>query len=171
MSYTYDFARPSVTATVMLFNRSTEEFLAAKRGPNTSAFPNAWSLPGGFLNAKIDKKDWGFYCLPKNQIIHPGETVEQTAIREVKEETNIDIEEDELQVFTVRSNPDTDPRCHVVNICYLAILDDDRFDDMEAGDDIVELKLVTDPDETWAFNHAEIALLGAKFAEEYCLDT
>lgn len=47
-----------------------------------------------------------------------GETVEAAVLREVKEETGIDVE---LKgISGVYSDPDRDPRGHMVTICYLA---------------------------------------------------
>jgi len=47
-----------------------------------------------------------------------GETVEEAALREVQEETGLNIC---LECFLgVYSNPNRDPRAHIVTICYMA---------------------------------------------------
>ena len=46
-----------------------------------------------------------------------GETVESAAIRETKEETGLDVDLDGL--VGVYSDPERDPRGHVVSICFL----------------------------------------------------
>ena len=59
----------------------------------------------------------GFYALPGG-FVEVGETVEEAARREAKEETGLDITL--LKLVGVYSKPDRDPRGHVVSITYLA---------------------------------------------------
>lgn len=47
-----------------------------------------------------------------------GETVEEAAIREAKEETDLDIEI--VKLLGVYSDPKRDPRSHTVSICFIA---------------------------------------------------
>ena len=65
-----------------------------KYGP----FKDQWALPGGFVEY--------------------GETVESAVIREVKEETGLDIQINHIS--GVYSDPERDPRGHTVTICYQA---------------------------------------------------
>ena len=60
--------------------------------------PHAWALPGGFV-------DW-------------GESLEQAAVREAKEETSLDIEL--IRQFHTYSNPRRDPRHHTITTVYIA---------------------------------------------------
>ena len=73
--------RPMSTSDAIIVNEEGNVLLA-QRG--TEPFKGLWGLPGG-------KMDW-------------GETIEQTCVREAKEETGLDIEVDEL--FSVESDPD-----------------------------------------------------------------
>ena len=58
--------------------------------------PHGWALPGGFVDV--------------------GETVESALVREMKEETSLDVEIVSLQ--GVYSDPSRDPRFHTVSIVY-----------------------------------------------------
>ena len=81
-------------------------------------YKNYWALPGGFVEY--------------------GETVEQAAIREAKEETGLDVKL--LTLVGVYSDPKRDPRGHVISITFLATV--------TGG----ELKASTDAKEVKAFN-------------------
>lgn len=60
--------------------------------------PYGWAIPGGFVDI--------------------GETLEQTAVRESKEEFGLDIEL--VRQFHVYSEPSRDPRGHTVTLVFLA---------------------------------------------------
>ncbi|RLI30286.1 NUDIX hydrolase, partial [Candidatus Bathyarchaeota archaeon] len=61
-------------------------------------FKDHWAIPGGFVEY--------------------GERVEEAAIREAKEETGLEIRIKKL--VGVYSDPNRDPRGHVISITYLA---------------------------------------------------
>ncbi|TDJ60298.1 MAG: NUDIX hydrolase [Nitrospina sp.] len=67
--------------------------LVERRNP-----PHGWALPGGFV-------DW-------------GESLEQAAVREAKEETSLDVEL--IRQFHTYSAPDRDPRRHCITTVFLA---------------------------------------------------
>jgi ADP-ribose pyrophosphatase YjhB (NUDIX family) len=59
--------------------------------------PSGWALPGGFVEI--------------------GESVENAAVREAKEETSLDITL--VEQFHVYSDPERDPRFHTVSIVFI----------------------------------------------------
>jgi ADP-ribose pyrophosphatase YjhB (NUDIX family) len=81
----------------MLINVGSENLprlvLVKRRNP-----PHGWALPGGFVDY--------------------GETVEEAAVREAKEETGLDI--DLVRQFHVYSMPGRDPRGHMMSTVFLA---------------------------------------------------
>lgn len=97
-------------------------------------FPQGWAIPGGFINY--------------------GESAEQAAIREVKEETGIDVEN--LKFFGVFSNPERDPRFHTISIVFTG----KGKGELKAGDDASRAKIFSKknlPDNI-AFDHREILM-------------
>lgn len=78
--------------------------------------PHGWALPGGFIDY--------------------GETCEAAAIREAKEETNLDVILTEL--IGVYSDPTRDPRHHTMSVAYAAYAKD--ISELAAGDDAQNAK-------------------------------
>jgi ADP-ribose pyrophosphatase YjhB (NUDIX family) len=62
--------------------------------------PRAWALPGGFVDY--------------------GETLEQAAVREAKEETDLDLEIESMVQFHTYSDPKRDPRRHTISTVFIA---------------------------------------------------
>jgi len=60
--------------------------------------PCGWALPGGFVDY--------------------GESLEQAAVREAREETSLDVEI--LSLFGAYSDPERDPRHHTISIVFRA---------------------------------------------------
>lgn len=108
-----------------------------KRGKEP--YRGSWALPGG--------------------IVEEGETVEQSAIREAREETGIQVSLRKL--VGVFSDPGRDPRGHYVTVAFLA---DPVEGAPEASSDAADLIITKDfRDLPLAFDHAQI--LRAAFPE------
>ncbi len=95
--------------------------------------PFGWSIPGGFVEY--------------------GETVEQAAIREAKEETNLDIQF--LRQMHVYSDPKRDPRgTHTVTVVFIA----EGRGTLKAADDAEQAEVFSldKPLPKLAFDHEKI---------------
>lgn len=100
MAYTYEYPRPAVTADcVVMTKEDVPQVLLVERG--NEPYKGCWALPGGFMNM--------------------DESTEQCAIRELKEETGLDVEK--VWQIGAYSKVDRDPRGRNVCVAYLAIVD------------------------------------------------
>lgn len=88
-------------------NKKTMSILLVKR--NEYPYKDKWCLPGGFLN-------------PKN------ETLEECAMRVLKQET--DLENIYLEQLYTFDDPKRDPRTRVVSTSYMALIDKNKLTQM-----------------------------------------
>ena len=106
------FARPSATVDLCLFSVVDRALRVVLIERAKHPFRGQWAFPGGF--------------------IRPGETAEDTARRELREETGVtDVYLEQLYTFT---DPSRDPRTWVITIAYYALVAMDRIT-LRAGDD------------------------------------
>ena len=143
--------KPSLTADICIIAKKDDEerILLIRRGNHPCL--GKWALPGGFSEE--------------------GERIEETAARELFEETGIKMTPDELMLVGVYSKPGRDPRGWTVSVAYLAVVDIDNVEPV-AADDAAEAglyRIVRDGDtitlrndeidlklEDLAFDHNEI---------------
>jgi 8-oxo-dGTP diphosphatase len=96
----------------------------------------------------------GDYALPAG-FVEIGETVEDACRREVKEETGVEIGDQDLKLIGVYSDPARDPRGHTVSVAYAVRLP--REIQPQAGSDAQSADWIKDwRSKKLAFNNAEI---------------
>lgn len=122
------FERPSVTTDMLIFTvmekenknyrklpEKTLKLLMIKRGDHPCL--GWWALPGGFVNM--------------------DESLDQGALRELKEETNIDnIYMEQLYTW---GDVDRDPRTRIITTSYMALVDSQALN-IKASDDADDAK-------------------------------
>lgn len=110
--YCYDYPRPAVTADCIIFGFDAGELkvLLIERG--IEPYKGKWAIPGGFLR--------------------DNESADDCARRELFEETGLEnVFMEQLYTF---SNPERDPRGHVVTVAYYALVKLSDYT-VKAGDD------------------------------------
>lgn len=118
-----------LTADCVVFDRAGRLLLIKRAKP---PFKGAYALPGGFVEI--------------------GETVEQAALRELREETGVSGRV--VRLIGVYSDPKRDPRFHTVSCAFLV---QPRTTKAAGGDDAASAGFIAD----WrgrrlAFDHAKI---------------
>jgi len=103
--------------------------------------PPGWAIPGGFVDY--------------------GETLEEAVVREMKEETCLDIRL--IRQFHTYSNPNRDPRHHTVSTIFIAA----SSGTPRAADDAADIGIFTRDNlpEEIAFDHRQI--LEDYFSKKY----
>ena len=124
-----DLKQPWFAVDCVVFDERERVLLIRRKNP---PFQGQYALPGGFIDY--------------------GETVEHAASRELREETNL--VSIKLTLIGVYSDPDRDPRGHVVSIAYLAAVENY---DSRPGDDASQAEFIADwKDQELAFDHQKI---------------
>jgi 8-oxo-dGTP diphosphatase len=143
MPYKYEFERPGLTVDCVIFGLDLEEeslrVMLVER--DLEPFAGRWAIPGGFVRA--------------------GESLEDAAARELKEETGITVPTAELRQVGAFDAVGRDPRGRYVSVAYTATLP--ALVEPTAGDDATAARwwpLADLPD--LAFDHAEIVAEAVK---------
>ncbi len=148
-----NYPKPALTADIAVFARTDGKWklLLIRRGGHP--FLGCWALPGGFADQ--------------------GETIEQTAARELEEETGLTGLE--MKLVGVYSAPGRDPRGWTVSAAYAVSVEGERLQAV-AGDDAAETGWfdisadhgratpVLPEGERLAFDHAQIIADAAEMA-------
>jgi 8-oxo-dGTP diphosphatase len=124
---------PIPTVDTIIQRNSQILFVKRKKEP----FKDKLTFPGGFVDG--------------------NEKVEDTSIREVKEETSLSIKL--IDILGVYSDPSRDPRGHIISTVFIAEISDNNKTEAIAGDDAVEIKWIdieTIDNESFGFDHKKI---------------
>ena len=108
--YCYKYPHPAVTADCIVFNKEDDKILVLLIQRKNDPYKDCWAFPGGFVNI--------------------NESAEDAAIRELKEETGLEIST--VVQLRAYSNPDRDPRERVITIAFIA---ESKIKDVKGGDD------------------------------------
>ncbi len=119
--------RPVLTVDIVVKVKGGHVFI--KRG--NEPFKGYWAIPGG--------------------LVEYGESVEQAAVREAKEETGLDVRL--IGLVGVYSEPGRDPRGHYVSIAFLA---EAIGGELKASTDVKEVAVFRVKPERLAFDHDKI---------------
>ncbi|MBR1599262.1 MAG: NUDIX hydrolase [Lachnospiraceae bacterium] len=116
------YERPSVTADIVVFTLDDDDdlniLLIMRKG---FPYKDHWAIPGGFL--EVGK-----------------ESIDDTARRELYEETGLDIDNIYLKQLYTFGKPDRDPRTHVISVAYTALIPKSQLT-ISAGDDASDARL------------------------------
>jgi 8-oxo-dGTP diphosphatase len=133
--FEYKYPHPALTADAVVFalDRESVDVLLGQR--RNDPYRGQWAFPGGFAEE--------------------GETIEQTAARELKEETRLDGLD--LRQFHTFSRPGRDPRGWTVSVGFLGCVNRNQMEAAEGGDDALQARwFPLDELPSLAFDHAEI---------------
>ena len=133
--YTYKYPRPAVTADCVVIGRADDgsrKVLLIRRGQEP--YKDCWAFPGGFMEM--------------------DETLEQCALRELKEETGLTPDGSDMVELKSFSTVDRDPRGRTVTVAFLTEI---PLADVKGGDDAAEAHwFPLDALPPLAFDHQEI---------------
>ena len=132
MPYIYDYPRPCVSCDTVVFDLSQDtgpEVLLVKR--RNEPFKDMWAIPGGFLDIE--------------------EELEDSAVRELYEETGVNLYPQDLHQCLAVGRAMRDPRARIISVVYTAAINRTEHP-ICAGDDAKEV--------AW-FNMGELPTLAA----------
>ncbi len=108
--YNYDFPMASMTADVVVYDPNLKKFMMIQRKDD-----GKWAHAGGFVDIEKDER------------------IHQCAVRELKEETNLEVKHEQLMLIGLFDEPKRDYRGRTISACYLYLHVDQQ--QAVAGDD------------------------------------
>lgn len=132
-----------VTVDVLLFRKKENDFEVLFIQRLKEPFKDSWAIPGGFLDE--------------------GEDLLTAALRELKEETSVELTD--LTQLKAYGHPNRDPRHHTISVVFWTLLHIDVK--VQAMDDAKDYRWFSiDKLPPLAFDHAEIVQDGIEVLKE-----
>ena len=141
--------RPSLTADICIITDEAEKKILLIRRGNHPCL-GKWALPGGFSEK--------------------GERIEESAARELEEETTIKMDAKDLTLVGVYSKPGRDPRGWTVSAAYKAVVDPTKVKPI-AADDAADAKWFTisgEGTDDLRFTASDLTLRLSDLAFDHC---
>ena len=113
--YCYKYPHPAVTADCIVFNKTEDQLNVLLIRRANEPFKGCWAFPGGF--------------------IEPDESAEEAAVRELMEETGLEISG--FRQLKAYSSPKRDPRERIITIAFIAYAEHMQ---VKGGDDAAEAR-------------------------------
>jgi 8-oxo-dGTP diphosphatase len=120
-----DYSRPAVTVDLVIFTLLDNKLSLLLIRRKAAPFRDRWALPGGFVRVGDSVKD-------------QGEDLDQAAIRELREETNLQGQSLFLEQLYTFGKAHRDPRMRVVTVAYYALIRPDLAGNVHAGSDAAD---------------------------------
>jgi 8-oxo-dGTP diphosphatase len=95
----------------------------------------------------------GYWAFPGGYLENGKETLEEAAVRELREETSIIAKPSDLELLNNYSAPDRDPRGHVISHAYVV---KNYTGELHANDDALEVRVFKTKPDNLAFDHSKI---------------
>jgi len=129
-----EYENPGVTVDLVIFTVSEDALKAMMVRRAEAPYPGAWSLPGGFIKL--------------------GESLEEAALRVLKEKTGVDnVYLEQLYTF---GQPERDPRARVITVAYFALIPWKQLEQPESNKIADLIWNPVDQLPELAFDHEEI---------------
>jgi len=144
--FTYEYEMASISVDCCIFRLNKDGILRVlliERGGEP--YKGSWATVGGFVE--------------RNENTHDA------AIRELKEEANLDVPT--LTFIGIADEPHRDPRQRTLSCIYACVITDKLSEQVKAGDDAVDFKWVSVEDiyqdkVSLAFDHKDIIIRSAR---------
>lgn len=144
--------KPSVTVDLVIFTVYDSDLKVLLIERDGHPFQGRWALPGGFVDVGDAYDD-------------QGESLEDAAARELREETGLPDGASWLEQLYTFGNPGRDPRMRIISVAYYALIRPDLARLVTAGDDARDARWLSVQHELprpLAFDHDHVVDVGVR---------
>ncbi len=103
------YPRPAITVDIAVFTVIDARLVTLLIKRNEPPYRGRWALPGGFVRVGDSRKD-------------QGESLDDAAVRELREETGLPLDPTYLEQVAAFGQPMRDPRMRVVSVAYFSLV-------------------------------------------------